>query len=360
MPNSSGTYTISLALTCTYTLSASNTTIPASGSQNNTVNVVSDNQSCPFVAISNSSWITVTSGGSNVTGSGTVTFDVAPNNGTARTGTLTIAGQTYTITQPGAIQPGTAIPVKPNATYLRTNDDPQSDNAVPIDLNALEIAPGDILELKQLGGYAYYSGCPACQPPISSDPETATAITGVFSSTNTLLSSSQLNRVPGAIPANSFPVFTPDTSVGAMKTDIPQDFNISTGNINSVNIVVPQNARYLFVSAGDIFWGDNGDSDNDFALQITKIPSPQNCVYSLSSAAINAPISGLSNQQFNLLTQTGCPYLAVSNQPWLTTSSSGSGNGIIRYSVAETPAALREPEQSRLADKHLPSIRKHL
>ena len=51
---------------------------------------------------SNSGWITVT-GGSPGTGNGTVTYSVTANTSTnPRTGTLTIAGQTVTVTQAGA------------------------------------------------------------------------------------------------------------------------------------------------------------------------------------------------------------------------------------------------------------------
>src|SRR5206468_9799643 len=49
--------------------------------------------------LSNVSWITIT-GGASGTGIGTVTYSVATNTGASpRTGTLTIAGQTVTITQ---------------------------------------------------------------------------------------------------------------------------------------------------------------------------------------------------------------------------------------------------------------------
>ncbi len=43
-------------------------------------------------------WIALVSGASG-NGAGAVTFSVAANTGTARTGTLTIAGQTFTVTQ---------------------------------------------------------------------------------------------------------------------------------------------------------------------------------------------------------------------------------------------------------------------
>lgn len=56
---------------------------------------------CGWTAVSNDSWISITSG-SGGTGSGTVNYTVTPNiNTTTRTGTLNIAGQNFTVTQTG-------------------------------------------------------------------------------------------------------------------------------------------------------------------------------------------------------------------------------------------------------------------
>jgi len=54
--------------------------------------------SCAWTAASNVPWVTVTAGASG-SGNGTVNFTVADNPGGDRTGTLTIAGQTFTVTQ---------------------------------------------------------------------------------------------------------------------------------------------------------------------------------------------------------------------------------------------------------------------
>ncbi|MFM9902972.1 MAG: S8 family serine peptidase [Pyrinomonadaceae bacterium] len=55
-------------------------------------------QNCDYSVKSNANWITLTS--SNVgSGNGTVTITVSPNAGAARTGTISIAGQAYTIRQ---------------------------------------------------------------------------------------------------------------------------------------------------------------------------------------------------------------------------------------------------------------------
>jgi all-beta uncharacterized protein/BACON domain-containing protein len=53
---------------------------------------------CAWTATSSASWITITSGSSG-TGNGTVQFGVAPTTGPARSGTLTIAGRTFAVSQ---------------------------------------------------------------------------------------------------------------------------------------------------------------------------------------------------------------------------------------------------------------------
>lgn len=84
---------------CTGMLSPAGATVPAGASSGNTVSVTA---SCSWTAISNSPWLTVTSGASG-SGGGTVTYSVTANTSTQpRTGSLTIAGQSFGVTQQGA------------------------------------------------------------------------------------------------------------------------------------------------------------------------------------------------------------------------------------------------------------------
>jgi hypothetical protein len=78
---------------------------------------------CAWTAVSNSPFITITSGASG-TGNGTVQFSVKYNNGQARSGTLTVAGQTVTVTQPArtASTPGQFRPSN-GFVYLRNSNE---------------------------------------------------------------------------------------------------------------------------------------------------------------------------------------------------------------------------------------------
>ena len=87
-----------LVNSCSYTISPATRTSPAGG-ETLTVNVTTQG-GCGWAAVSNSGFMIVASGASG-TGSGTVTLSVAPNgSGVPRTGTVFIAGQILTITQP--------------------------------------------------------------------------------------------------------------------------------------------------------------------------------------------------------------------------------------------------------------------
>ena len=79
---------------CTFTLSGSSQSISSAGGTFSFDLTAPPN--CDYAAISNANWITVTGGGS---GSGTVSYSIAANKGVARTGTLFVAGQTFTVNQ---------------------------------------------------------------------------------------------------------------------------------------------------------------------------------------------------------------------------------------------------------------------
>ena len=95
------TFTVNQAaasVNCTYAINPSSQNNVAGGGGSGTPIAVSTSTGCAWTSTSNASWITIT-GGATGSGNGTVTFTVAANNGPARTGTLTAAGKTFTVTQ---------------------------------------------------------------------------------------------------------------------------------------------------------------------------------------------------------------------------------------------------------------------
>jgi hypothetical protein len=84
---------------CTYSISPSGQTFKAAGGSGSIT--VSTQNACAWNVVSNATWITVNSGASRVN-SDAVSYTVDPSASKAtRTGTITIGGQAFTVTQQG-------------------------------------------------------------------------------------------------------------------------------------------------------------------------------------------------------------------------------------------------------------------
>jgi Tol biopolymer transport system component len=83
---------------CSYSISPTSQDFSAAAGEF-TVTVATQT-GCSYSSISNNDFITITGGA----GGGTVTFTVAANSGAVRTGTLFIAGQTFTVTQAAGVK----------------------------------------------------------------------------------------------------------------------------------------------------------------------------------------------------------------------------------------------------------------
>ena len=83
-------------LNCSYSIAPTASNFSA-GSDSSSVNVTAT-AGCAWTAVSNDSWLTITSGAAAPAMAPT-NYSVAANTGPARTGTLTVAGQTVTVTQ---------------------------------------------------------------------------------------------------------------------------------------------------------------------------------------------------------------------------------------------------------------------
>jgi hypothetical protein len=93
------TLTVSQAgVPCAFALTSSSQSFDRDGGSGTVGVTATQGVDCQWTAASNASFITLTSGSSG-TGSGSVSFRVAPNGGAERSGTLTIGGLTFTVGQ---------------------------------------------------------------------------------------------------------------------------------------------------------------------------------------------------------------------------------------------------------------------
>lgn len=84
--------------TCSFSINPTSASFAATGGSASVT--VTTQAGCNWTAASNSSFITITSGASG-SGSGTVNYSVAANTSTARSGSMTIAGLTFNVSQAG-------------------------------------------------------------------------------------------------------------------------------------------------------------------------------------------------------------------------------------------------------------------
>jgi all-beta uncharacterized protein/BACON domain-containing protein len=96
------TFTVSQAAApapCTFTISPTSQNVAETATATSgTIAVAASTGTCAWTAASSAPWLLVTAGASG-TGNGTVAFKVEANTGTARTATIAVGGQTFTLSQ---------------------------------------------------------------------------------------------------------------------------------------------------------------------------------------------------------------------------------------------------------------------
>jgi polygalacturonase/PKD repeat protein len=109
-------YIMANAPACTNLLSATSANFDLTGGTG-AVTVTTSDILCSWAAVSNVSWIQIAGGSVNATGSTVVAYTVLPNtaSSSARIGSMTIAGQTFTVTQTGDTVPPTVVLTSPSA-----------------------------------------------------------------------------------------------------------------------------------------------------------------------------------------------------------------------------------------------------
>jgi len=150
----------------------------------------------------------------------------------------------------------TFVSVDPADTYLHTNSDPLAGDAVAIDLSALGLSAGMLVQFNVVEE-TYFDGTSDVYPVMG----------GVFSATSTIDAASNLNRIPGAVaPPFYEPFVSQSTKFGGQSTDISQDLVL--GGEEDPAVVIPSGAQYLFVTVDDDFFGDNTTTSPDFGFMV--------------------------------------------------------------------------------------------
>ena len=187
-----GVFAASLS-NCSCNISPNNQSFGASGGASNVS--VTATAGCAWTAVSNASWIAITSGASG-SGNGTVSYSVLANTGSSqRTGTMTIAGQTFTVTQAGANNP------TPILTSLNPSSTTAGGGAFTLTVNGADFVVGAVVR---------WNGSDRATSWVSSTQLTAT-ITAADIATAGTANVTVFNPSPGGGPSNpvSFAITSP-------------------------------------------------------------------------------------------------------------------------------------------------------
>ena len=319
------TFTVDQSEGCGYAIAPA--TYAAGSSGGSMAVTVSAGPGCPWTAASNASWISIaTPSGS---GPGTVAVTVAATNGPPRTGTATIAGQTFTVTQ----SPGCAFDVTPLSLAIEAAGGTRSVNVSTGESCAWTAAS----QAPWINITAGTSGSGR-----GSVSFTAAATTG-GARTGTLIVAGQTVTVV--------------QSEGCTFTVAPQTLSVaSSGGSSSVNVTSGSGCAWTAASQASwitIASGASGSGNGTVTVNAAGTSGParsgtltvagrtvtvnqgQGCTFALSPTTASAPSGGTSGR-FEVRSGDGCGWSAASNASWLTVTagSTGSGNGSVQYAAA--------------------------
>ena len=332
------TYTVNqAALSCGYTVSPTSQAMPVGGGPGLTD--VTAPAGCAWTAVSNSTgWLTVTSGASG-NGSGTVGFSTTVNpNGTQRNGSITIAGQTFSVTQAAA--PCTYTLTPPTQSVASTGGTGSAAVAAPNGCAWTGVSnnSGWLTVTSGASGSGNGSVAFSASANASSVPRTGTLTVGgqTFSVTQagapcTYSISPPSQSIAAGSATGSTNVTAPagctwsgvsNTGWLTVTSGATGSGNGSVGFSASANTSTSQRSGTLTV-AGDTF---------------TVTQAAAGCTFAISANSLSVGAAGGTGST-NVTSGAGCAWSTASDDSWITVTSgaSGSGNGPVGFSVAANP-----------------------
>jgi hypothetical protein len=318
---------------CSYSITPTTTDVPSSGG-NGSIDVATAS-GCSWTATSNASWLTITSG-ANGSGPGKVGFSAASTTGGPRSGTITVAGRTFTVNQGS----GCAFSISPSATNVASSGGSSS----------FEVSSGPGCGWTAASQDSWITITSGGRGTGNGTVQFSVASTNGGQRSGTLTVADQtftVNQGSGC----SFSISPTSTSVAASGGN--GTVTVTAGN--GCDWTATSNAPWLTVTSGGSGSGNgtvrfsaastSGGARSGtitIAGQTFTVSQGSGCSFSLSQSSANAPAGG-STGSVGVTSSNGCNWSASSNAPWLTITGggSGSGNGTVQYSVASNPGGAR-------------------
>lgn len=326
--------------TCSFAVSPLTTSVPASGGAGPHITV--DTQTgCAWTAASNATWLSVTSAASG-SGDASVAFSASTNAGAARSGTLTIAGQIVTVSQPSAscsysLNPstvaipaagstGTSVSVMTSASCAWS----ASSNAVWISIASGSTGNGNgtvsIVVAANTG--ATRSGTVTVAGQTLTVNQAAAACTYSVSPTT-------LSAVAGGGATGPVTITTGAGCAWSAMSNVSW-LSITTGASGNGNGTVSINAA---VNTGAARTGTLTVANQT----VTVNQGGTTCSFSVTPTAVSIGATGGTGTPISVSVGSGCTWTATASAGWITilTGATGTGNGSVTYSVQPNTGSAR-------------------
>jgi Putative binding domain, N-terminal/Viral BACON domain len=286
---------------------------------------------CPWSAASNATWISIASGETG-SGSGTVQVVVAANSGGDRTGTATIAGQIFTVTQAG----GCTYSLSPSSAQLTA-------------------AGGSAFFAVNAADGCAWSASATVDWIAVTPPSSGTGTGGVQFAAAANAGAARVGTI--TVAGQTFTV----NQDAACTPSIAPDTIAVPAAASSQNVQIGSAAGCAWTATSNVPWiaiasASAGTGDATVQLAITANTGPprtgtatiasrtvtvnqdSGCTFSISPASVNMPRQG-DKGSFSVDTADGCTWSARSNATWIavTGSASGTGKGSVKFTVDRNP-----------------------
>ena len=340
----------SRAPACSYAIAPTSQSVVAGGGTGSTS--VTAQTGCAWTAVSNNtSWLTVTAGASG-SGNGTVSFTALANPIQARTGTLTIGGQTFTVNQAAA---SCNYTITPTAQNVSSSGGSPSTIVTTTTGCAWTAASNTAWLTLTSGASGTANGTVTFSVAANTTSLQRTATATIAGQTFTVtqdpagctFSISPTSQSVAAAGATGSTTLTaaPGCSWSASSSFawITITSSASGSGNGTVTFTVAPNAHNLqrvgtFTVAGKSF---------------TVTQAANTCSYVLTPTS--ATVLGVGGSgSFTVATASGCVWAATTNQSWITASGSGTASGSVSFTVAAKPGhdLARGRHQHRLTGLH--------
>jgi hypothetical protein len=306
---------------CTYSISPQSFTTGAAGGSGQIA--VAAGAGCPWTASSGAAWITVAQGSSGA-GDGQVSFAVGATNGPARTGTMTVAGKVFTVTQ----SQGCSYDVSPLSQSFASVGGTGTVNVGTTSGCGWSAITND--QWITITSGASGSAAGTVSFGVSANPGAGrTGSLTVAGRTVTITQAAQTcsysispaQSSADAAGANLTVTVTAGTGCGWTASSNVPWLSVAAGangvGTGTVTLVVDANGEAARAGTATI-------AGQSFTVSQAAAVAP--CVYTVAPDRLDVPVTG-GSWTVAVTSGSSCPWTSVSNTPWVTVRSGGAGTG---------------------------------